>query len=160
MISLTLEFARQESETEERRKVDISALVGSICNDLEDAGKDVSFEDCEKTLFECAPVGMKRVVSNLVENAVKYGEAAYVTVTSDDNDVEIKICDKGPGIPEDQLTKVLQPFYRCEASRNRDTGGVGLGLSIAQSIVEAHGGQLMLRNRDEGGLEVKVLLPR
>jgi len=160
MISLTLEFARQESETEERRKVDISALVGSICDDLEDAGKDVLFEDREKILFECAPVGMKRVVSNLIENAVKYGEAAQVSVTSDDNDVQITICDMGPGIPEDQLTKVLQPFYRCEASRNRDTGGVGLGLSIAQSIVEAHGGQLVLSNRAEGGLEAKVLLPR
>jgi signal transduction histidine kinase len=160
MISLTLEFAKQESENEERRNVDIAALVESICDDMEDTGKDISLERGEQILYECALVGMKRVVNNLISNAIKYGDCARVSIGANDNEIEIVITDKGPGIPEDQLEKVLQPFYRCEASRNRNTGGVGLGLSIAQSIIEAHGGELILSNRTEGGLEAKVLLPR
>lgn len=160
MISLTLEFAKQESENEERKNVDISSLVESICIDMEDAGNDVCFEPEDRILYECAPIGMKRVINNLINNAIKYGDCAKVAIIENATDVQIVISDKGPGIPEDQHQKVLQPFYRCEASRNRDTGGVGLGLSIAQSIIEAHGGELILSNLKEGGLEAKLLLPR
>jgi signal transduction histidine kinase len=159
MISLTMEFAKQDAADEERKNVDIVALVESLCDDLEDTGKDVHFEPCEQILYVCAPIGMKRLVSNLIENALKYAGKAEIYVRSTFDQVSIIIEDDGPGIPENQLQRVLQPFYRCEASRNRDTGGVGLGLSVAQSIVEAHGGELHLTNKPSGGLKVEAVFP-
>jgi signal transduction histidine kinase len=90
---------------------------------------------------------------------VKYGKKARAAIRSTPGVIEITIDDEGPGIPEDELARVLEPFYRVESSRNRDTGGIGLGLAIAQSVVQAHGGQLTLSNRPEGGLRARVTLP-
>ena len=103
---------------------------------------------------------MKRALVNLIDNAVKYGTAAHVSITATARTIEIAIDDKGPGIPEDELTRVLQPFYRIEQSRNPETGGIGLGLAITLAIVEAHGGELRLVNREEGGLRAFVVLPQ
>lgn len=105
------------------------------------------------------PLGIKRVVVNLLENALKYGRNPAITLTQDDQAVRIDVSDEGPGIPEAALEQVFAPFFRLEASRNRDTGGVGLGLSAARAIAREQGGELTLRNRDSGGLLAQVVLP-
>jgi signal transduction histidine kinase len=107
-----------------------------------------------------APQALKRCLANLVENAVKYGRSARVTVDDNDARLVIRVQDDGPGLPPAELEKVFDPFYRVEGSRSRDTGGTGLGLTIARGIAEAHGGRLTLRNREEGGLEATLELPR
>jgi signal transduction histidine kinase len=102
---------------------------------------------------------LKRCITNLVANAVKFGTRARMLVR-DGGQLEISVCDDGPGVPPEELEKVFEPFYRLESSRNRDTGGSGLGLSIARDVAQAHGGSLVLRNRPEGGLEARLTLPR
>ncbi|MDH3969176.1 MAG: ATP-binding protein, partial [Rhodospirillales bacterium] len=105
------------------------------------------------------PVALKRVFANLVDNAVNYGGGGEVSLASAADRVTVTVEDNGPGIPEDQMDKVFQPFYRLEGSRSRDTGGVGLGLASVRSIVRAHGGEVALANRNDGGLRVTVDLP-
>jgi signal transduction histidine kinase len=102
---------------------------------------------------------LKRALSNLLDNAVKYGKRAQAAIRATAQGVEITIDDEGPGLPEDELARVFQPFYRVEGSRSRATGGIGLGLAIALSVVQAHGGRLTLSNRPEGGLRACVMLP-
>ena len=109
--------------------------------------------------YDCQPGALKRALTNLLDNAVKYGKRAQVAITTEGKAIEITIDDEGPGIPESELPKVFQPFYRIEDSRSRDTGGTGLGLAIAQSIVQAQGGELTLANRSGGGLRASIKLP-
>jgi signal transduction histidine kinase len=107
------------------------------------------------------PLLLKRCLSNLLDNAVKYGGKAMVRVEDTKDVLRFRIVDEGPGIPEDELEQVFEPFFRLEGSRCRNTGGTGLGLSIARNIARAHGGELSLRNRTKGGgLEAIVSLPR
>lgn len=160
MIASTLAFAREDAENEENRVVDIVALLGSICDDMIDAGLPVEAELPERILFECRPTSLKRVLSNLIDNAVKYGGKAHVAMSDEGEAVKITIEDSGPGIPEQELDQVFAPFYRLESSRSPETGGIGLGLSVAQTVVDAHGGKIKLSNRHEGGLRVSVELPR
>ncbi|MCB1543940.1 MAG: HAMP domain-containing protein [Rhodoblastus sp.] len=159
MVGSTLAFARDEARAEQRRRVDLAALVASIVDDMSDAGLPVEMQPAAALPYECQSESLKRVVANLVDNAIKYGRRADVKVARVPGAVEIAVDDKGPGIPERQLQKVFQPFYRLEESRSRETGGVGLGLAIAQSIVQAHGGELTLANRAGGGLRALVRLP-
>lgn len=159
MIGTTLAFARDEVTAEPRQRMDLDALLSSIVDDMADAGLPVSFEPGEAEIIECQPAALKRALTNLLNNAVKYGKQAHVAIHAMPHRVQIKIDDEGPGIPEEDLTRVFQPFYRVEGSRSRDTGGVGLGLAIALSIVQAHGGELTLMNRREGGLRATVTLP-
>ena len=161
MLTATLSFARDETQTESRIRVDIGALVTSIVDDMADAGLQVEAGDIsDGAVIECKPVALRRALMNLIDNAVKYGSKATVSLNARPGGMTITIDDQGPGIPEDQLGSVLQPFYRVEGSRSRDTGGIGLGLAIASSVIEAHGGNLTLANRSEGGLRVRVFLPR
>jgi signal transduction histidine kinase len=102
---------------------------------------------------------MKRAFDNLIGNAIKYGSRASVTLTLENGALIVSITDIGPGIPPDKVELAFRPFRRIETSRNRETGGVGLGLPIARDIIRAHGGEISLRNRPEGGLEVLVRLP-
>ncbi|MNE82263.1 Sensor histidine kinase YycG [compost metagenome] len=110
-------------------------------------------------MYEGRPLGIKRVIVNLLENAVKYGQKPAIGLTGDGRRVCIEVSDEGPGIPESALEQVFDPFYRLETSRNRDTGGVGLGLSAARAIVREQGGELTLRNRSGAGLLARVELP-
>ena len=160
MLTATLSFAREDAKGEERRRVDVSALVSSIVDDMADAGLPVtSAQVASGIVADCKPVALRRAITNLIDNAVKYGKRATVGLSTGASMLDLTIDDEGPGIPEDQLVHVLQPFYRLEGSRNRDTGGIGLGLAIAASIAEAHGGKLVLANRPEGGLRAKLTLP-
>ena len=109
--------------------------------------------------YDCQPGALKRAITNLLDNAVKYGKRADASITAVAKAIEIIIDDDGPGISDQELSRVFQPFYRVEASRSRNTGGTGLGLSIAQSIVQAHGGELTLANRPGGGLRACIRLP-
>jgi signal transduction histidine kinase len=160
MIGTTLQFARDESVGEPRRQTDLTSLLQSVVDDMKDAGMPVRMEPAEPIVHECQPDALKRAVRNLLDNAVKYGKSGSVSIAAAPRTIEIDIDDEGPGIPEPELSRVLEPFYRLEGSRNRETGGVGLGLAITQSILQAQGGTLRLANRKEGGLRASILLRR
>jgi signal transduction histidine kinase len=161
MLASTLSFARDEARREESKRADIGSLVASIVDDMADAGRPVvASEIAPDAILEIKPVAMRRALTNLVDNAVKYGIRAKVSLTARPDSFLIAVEDEGPGIPEDSLKQVLQPFTRLEDSRSRETGGMGLGLAIAASVIEGHGGELKLENRREGGLRALVVLPR
>jgi signal transduction histidine kinase len=159
MIGATLKFARDESAAEPSRQTDIVSLVQSIVDDMNDAGLSVTMAPAQPVTAECRPATLKRALTNLIDNAVKYGKTAHVAVQKAGEGVEITVNDEGPGIPEADFARVFEPFYRVEESRSRETGGVGLGLAIALSVVQAHGGQITLNNRPQGGLRARVTLP-
>ena len=159
MVASTLQFARDEARAEPRRRTDLAALLASTVDDLADAGLPVAMTPAEPLVYECQPAALKRALSNLLDNAITYGKRARAAIRSTPHGVEITIDDDGPGIPESELVRVFQPFYRMEASRSRETGGIGLGLAIALSVVQSHGGELSLRNRPEGGLRARITLP-
>ncbi|HEY5127358.1 MAG TPA: ATP-binding protein [Bradyrhizobium sp.] len=159
MIGTTLAFARDEVRAEPRRRVDIAALLASVADDMADAGLPVTMRPAPSLSYDCQPGALKRTITNLLDNAVKYGKRADASITAGAKAIEITIDDDGPGISDAELPRVFQPFYRVEASRSRDTGGTGLGLAIAQSIVQAHGGELTLANRPGGGLRACIRLP-
>jgi signal transduction histidine kinase len=159
MIGTTLAFARDEVRAEPRRKVDVAALLASIVDDMADAGLPVTMQPAAPLTRDCQPGALKRAITNLLDNAVKYGKCARVSIATAGKAIEITIDDDGPGIPEAELPRVFQPFYRIEESRSRDTGGTGLGLAIAQAIVQAHGGELTLANRPGSGLRACIILP-
>ncbi|MEX2454547.1 MAG: ATP-binding protein [Rhodospirillaceae bacterium] len=159
MLDSTLAFARDDAGHEARTYTDIAALVRSVCDDLADTGQDVTCDAPDRLPFSCAPGAIKRAVQNLVVNALKYGGEAAVSVTDGDDGVEIAVADRGPGIPADLREDVFRPFFRLETSRNRETGGSGLGLAVARSIARRHGGDILLEDRDGGGLLARLFLP-
>jgi signal transduction histidine kinase len=160
MIESTLAFLRGEIETEETRSVDLSAILETICGDLADSGHNVEIVSAPHALLPCRSLAIKRALSNLIQNAVKYGGNARVLLALAQGEIQITIDDDGPGIPDDQIEAVFNPFHRMEESRSRVTGGSGLGLTVARSLIRAHGGEVALRNRPEGGLQAIVNLPR
>jgi signal transduction histidine kinase len=160
MTEATLAFAREEAAREDTRTVDLGALIESLCDDLAEMGLDVAFAGADKTPYPCRPVGLKRAIRNLVENAVAYGERARVALERRADEFAIVIDDDGPGISEADFERVFAPFVRLEESRSQETGGIGLGMAIARSIVRGHGGDIGLANREGGGLRVTVRLPR
>jgi signal transduction histidine kinase len=159
MTEATLAFVREEAAQEETRLIDIDALVESVCDDLSDMGKEVSFSGPGKTPYRCRSVSLKRALGNLIDNAVSYGQQVHVTLTTEREALCIVMDDEGPGIAEADMERVFEPFVRLETSRSLETGGVGLGMAIARSIVRQHGGDITLTNREEGGLRTTVLLP-
>lgn len=159
MISATLDYLRGAADAEAPVPLDLSALVNSMADDRQACGQAVTTEGTARPLRAQASA-LRRCIDNLVDNAVRYGDAAHIRLLDAPDRVCIEISDRGPGIPEDELDKVLEPFYRLEGSRNRSTGGVGLGLSIAYDIARRHQGRLLLRNGPEGGLVATLELPR
>lgn len=160
MVAATLDFLRGTAGSETAQPVDMTALLESLQADLSETGNQFSITGRARRPYVGQPTALKRCVRNLVENAIKY--ANTVSVEVDDNEARLRILvrDEGPGIPPAELSRVFDPFYRVEDSRNRDTGGTGLGLTIAKSIAQSHGGELALENRPGGGLEVRLTLPR
>ena len=163
MVKEGLDLARSMDSTEELRPLDIDSLLDSICEDAADAGHTIELLGKSKATILARPQALKRCLNNLIDNAMKYGNSAQVKVElSEERNpkfIKIFIRDQGPGIPEDQLQRVFGPFYRIETSRSRETGGTGLGLTIALNIARQHNGNLVLKNRAEGGLEVCLSLP-
>lgn len=159
MIEATLAFAREDAAHEETRAVDLSALVESLVDDAADRGHAVTFTGPGKLALRCRPLALRRALRNLIENAVTYGEHANVTLEADEATHRIVVEDDGPGIPEADRERVFEPFVRLEESRSRETGGIGLGMAIARTIVHAHGGRIDLADRPQGGLKVTVTLP-
>ncbi|WP_371346008.1 sensor histidine kinase [Ancylobacter sp. IITR112] len=158
MTEATLAFSREQATEEVTRNVDLTALVGSLCDDLVELGHDVDCAEGPKISYRCRPDALKRAVRNLVENAVRYGERARVRLNATPQAIEIVIEDDGPGIPPDIAEKVFEPFFRMEHSRNRETGGIGLGLSISRNMVRHHGGDIILANTGHG-LRATISLP-
>jgi len=165
MISSTLTFGRDATLTEPAVPIDLAALVGTVLNEATDARPGLDEEASSlagpKNLSVVArPVALKRALTNLVANALNYGGAAHaVLLPPADGIVTLHIDDAGTGIPPEDLERVFLPFHRLESSRNRETGGMGLGLPIARNILRAHGGDVTLTNRRNGGLRATVTLP-
>jgi len=160
MVGATLDFMRGTETKEPSQPLDLMALLESAQNNMLEAGSQVRLEGQVEKPFRGKPLALKRCITNLVENAVRYGECAYIKVEDAEQQVVISVSDDGPGIPEEALEEVFSPFYRLEASRSQHTGGTGLGLGIARNIARAHGGDVELRNRSQGGLTAKLVLPR
>lgn len=152
--------AARASPGEAMRRVDFAALVESVCADLGDLGNEVAIAIEGSAPSLCRPNEIRRAVRNLVENAVRYGGRARVSLEVEDDFYVAIIDDDGPGIPPDQLEHVFEPFVRLEASRSSRTGGAGLGLTLARTIAREHGGDVTLENRAGGGLRAKLSLPR
>ncbi len=159
MTEAALAFTRDEAKAEDTRVVDLAALVQSLVDDLAPLGGEVSLEGPDRLPYPCRPTALKRAIRNLIENAVRYGERARLRLAASPEGPRITIDDDGPGIPEERLADVFEPFVRLETSRSLETGGVGLGLAIARSIIRHHGGDLTLANRPEGGLTATIALP-
>ena len=160
MLDDTLALARSGRAAEPARNVDLGALADAVVEEFHALGHDVEMESPERRIACVQPHLLRRAVRNLIENAVKYGGAARVAVRPLGDQVAIEVSDGGPGIPEAEMENVQEPFYRLEASRSRETGGSGLGLTLARAAAQAHGGRLELENRPEGGLLARILLPR
>ena len=160
MLDASLEFLRGEQVDEDARMLDLSSLLETIKNDFSDAGRDVTLNAPTRLPVVCRPLPLKRALTNLVWNAVRYGHRARIHVDEEPLAFVITIDDDGPGIPADQIEAVFVPFKRIDASRSRETGGVGLGLTIARTVLRGHGGDVVLENRPQGGLRAVVHLPR
>jgi signal transduction histidine kinase len=160
MVFSVLSFARNEAASEPHAMVDLRTLLHRVCDDMADAGHPVSLDAGDDAVaYGCRPAALRRALTNLIDNAVKYGRQARVSLDATPDTVLIRIDDDGPGIPEELREEIFKPFQRLEASRSRETGGSGLGLTVARTIIRAHGGDVVLVNRSEGGLRAEVRLP-
>ncbi len=168
MISATLAFGRDATAEEPVSAIDLTELARTILDEAADArpelGERLGYAGPAHLAVWVRPIALKRALTNLISNAVNYGGSARVTLAMPHwaqgaRVVTLLVDDDGPGIPEDELDRVFQPFHRVEGSRNRETGGVGLGLPIARNVLRAHGGDVMLANRPEGGARATIILP-
>jgi signal transduction histidine kinase len=160
MLDDTLALARSGRAVEEARAIDLSALADTVVEEFCALGRDVEMVPGARATAIVQPNLLRRAIRNLVENAVKYGGAAQVAVRDLGAQIAIEVTDRGPGIAEAELARVQEPFYRVEPSRSRETGGSGLGLTLARAAAQAHGGSLELENLPAGGLRARILLPR
>jgi signal transduction histidine kinase len=184
LLNDALDFLGDWIQKEEERTVDFVSVLEAICDDYADLGRPVSFDGPQPLQFSsvhtvfgggdephsfdgkrsirltCRPGTLKRAFTNLIENALKYGHCAKVSLEATADNVVVTIHDEGPGIPVEHQDKVFLPFYRVEGSRARSTGGSGLGLSIVKTVIDAHDGRISLRNLPDKGLEVIISLPR
>ena len=160
MVNATLGYMKGLDDREPLRPVDIRALVGALAADSEELHHPVHVRGEPMGPFLGKPDGLKRCLQNLIDNATRYGRDVELQIEDSTDTLTLYVRDSGPGIPEQELERVFEPFYRVEASRNPNTGGSGLGLSIARNLAHSMGGDVTLRNREGGGLEAKVILPR
>ena len=160
MVTQTLDFMRDVSTEEAVQRLDVMALLESLQSDYRDTGSTVEIEGEVAHPLLGRPLALRRCLGNLLDNAIRYGQRATIKLEDNANELTLRILDEGAGIPEQELEQAFEPFFRGEASRNRETGGTGLGLGIARNIARSHGGELVLRNRPAGGLEAMLSLPR
>jgi len=159
MVREALALFRGLDDGEPPSALDVDALLAQIRDEFNDMGAPVTIAGRALRPLMAKPQALKRCLTNLIANAVNFGTRADIHI-EDGADLVIRVRDRGPGIPEEELERVFEPFYRLESSRNRDSGGTGLGLSIARDIAQAHGGSLLLANLPGGGLEATLRLPR
>ena len=160
MLDATLDYLRGLQDSEAARPIDINALLQSLADDAEVLGKTISVEGVAQVPFTGRLSALRRALQNLIDNAIKYGHSAHLRVEDDAMSLRIVVEDSGPGIAASELARVSEPYYRPDASRNHETGGVGLGLSIVKDIALIHGGEFLLSNRPQGGLRATLVLPR
>ena len=160
MISAALNFVRDSSQVGERVKLELSSLLETVVDEAAEIGVPASVTHTEKVVIEGDSLGLRRLIANLVDNAVKYGGVARASLRAAADFAVIEIEDDGPGVKIDEMERLFEPFYRHEPSRSRETGGIGLGLAVVRTIARAHGGDVTLQNRPEGGLIARVMLPR
>jgi signal transduction histidine kinase len=168
MIAATLDFLRGESRQENGVLLDINALVSALRDDMQAMGSEITLNGHASRPLLARPQALKRCLANLLDNAVRYGVSAdshagsnvQISLADGSEFLTLHIDDHGPGIPEAELEQMFEPFRRGETSRNRATGGAGLGLAIARNLARAHGGDVTLENRPEGGLRASLTLPR
>uniref|UniRef100_UPI003100E6E1 HAMP domain-containing sensor histidine kinase n=1 Tax=Neorhizobium sp. EC2-8 TaxID=3129230 RepID=UPI003100E6E1 len=142
---------------EKTSRIDLASFIDSIAYDYQDTGKTVSVHGLVKGTATTKPHALRRILTNFIDNAIKFAESAEISVTrGDEGEVIVTVLDRGPGIPSDMLESAMQPFFRIETSRNRDTGGTGLGLAIAHQLAATIGGSVRLYNREGGGLAAEV----
>ncbi len=159
MLDDILSLARAGRSLEQPAATDLVALVDALVEDYRDMDRDVTFLDSPATIAVVRRDLLARAIRNLVDNALKYGTRARLSVEAVGDTVAIVVADDGPGIPADRIAELVEPFARDESSRNRETGGAGLGLAIARMIVEHEGGRLVLENAPGGGLVARIVLP-
>jgi signal transduction histidine kinase len=160
MVTQTLDYMRDSSKSEAAQQIDLMALIETLQIDFRDTGHEVEIKGTVAQPYFGRPLALRRCLANLVENAIRYGGRATIEVEDGPREIVLRILDDGPGIPEQELERAFEPFYRGESSRSRETGGTGLGLGIARNIARAHGGDLVLKNRPARGLEAILTLPR
>ncbi|MBB6249916.1 ATP-binding protein [Nitrospirillum iridis] len=159
MVDGALAFFRDDADEEAVTAFDLGGLLTTIADEYADQGVAVAYAGPAHAVYRGRPFALKRALTNLIENAVKHATPPTVMLNDEAGLTVIYVRDDGPGIPEDALEQVFSPFFRLDRSRNRVTGGVGLGLTAALAIVRGHGGEITLRNRPAGGLEARVTLP-
>jgi signal transduction histidine kinase len=159
MVDEALVFFRDDATAEETTSFDLPRVLLTIANDYADQGIEIGYAGPAHAAYWGRPLTLKRAFNNLIDNAAKYGKSAEIELSCEETTFVVAIRDRGPGIPPDALYDVFRPYYRVDKSRNRSTGGVGLGLTVAQGIIQGHGGEIILNNRPEGGLQVRVVLP-
>lgn len=160
LVQGTLEFMRDETANEQKQALDINDLLETMQIDGEEAGSKITLQGHARSAFYCHPISLRRMINNLVDNALKYGGQADIQIEDSKEHLKISITDFGTGIPDSQMDRVFEPYARLDNSRSKETGGTGLGLTIAKNIAVAHRGTLSLRNREAGGLQVIITLPR
>jgi signal transduction histidine kinase len=160
MIDATLDYLRGFQDSESARPIDMNALLQSLVEDAAVLGKAISLDGAARSPYTGRLSALRRALQNLIDNAIKYGHSAHLRIDDDAAALCIVVEDEGPGIPPAELVRVTEPYYRPDASRSRETGGVGLGLSIVTDIALMHGGELLLANRPQGGLRATLVLPR
>lgn len=158
MIESVLAFVRDGSHSP-RVRTELASLVESAAIEFVEIGADLTFDEPQQVFVEADPLALRAAVSNLMSNALKYGGRAHVRIFVEGDWADVVVEDQGPGIPDEELERVFEPFYRLEVSRSRATGGSGLGLALVRATAEAHGGRAFLVNRDEGGLRATISLP-
>lgn len=159
LIGQAMAYVRGETPSERRERFDLAALVADCARGFAETGAQVDWSEGEPVEVLGDPAALRRAATNLIGNAVKYAGAARVRVGGRDGLAVLTIEDDGPGLPEADLEAVFEPFHRAEPSRNRETGGAGLGLTVARQAARAHGGEVTLSNRPEGGLTAELTLP-
>jgi two-component system, OmpR family, sensor kinase len=159
MVQSTLGLARADSQPVQRQRLELGSLVEKAAEDLAVTGRAVTAEALDTLVVDGDPVGLRRLVTNLLDNGEAYGRRAHARVWRDGAMAVIDVDDEGPGLPPGEEERVFEPFYRLERSRSRETGGTGLGLSVARSIARLHGGDVVLSNRAGKGLRARVTIP-
>lgn len=160
MIDSTLAYLRGDAEPEEPKPTDVSTILATLVDAAADAGGLATYDGPKHAFVSLRGLAMKRAFANVIDNALTYGGSARATLRDSGTLLHVTVDDDGPGIPDDQLDRVFEPFHRLDASRNRRTGGVGLGLAIVRQAVAREGGTVQLTNRAEGGLRAEIAIPR